>query len=123
VQRRVLIVDDHSGFRSWARIFLESEGFEVVGEACDGEEALSVAGKLRPEVVLLDVQLPSSDGFEVAGRLAHVLPEAAVVLTSSRAATDYGTQLERALVRDVRGFVGKQDLSRASLERAIEGSA
>ena len=66
---RVLIVDDHPSFRASARVLLEAEGFDVVGEAADGAQALTEAGRLSPEVVLLDVQLPDIDGFDVAARL------------------------------------------------------
>ena len=65
----VLIVDDHPSFRASARVLLEAEGFDVVGEAADGAQAITEAGRLRPEVVLLDVQLPDIDGFDVAARL------------------------------------------------------
>jgi DNA-binding NarL/FixJ family response regulator len=61
----VLIVDDHPGFRAVARRLLEIEGYEVVGEAADGTTALVAVRELRPDVVLLDVQLPDVDGFEV----------------------------------------------------------
>ena len=67
---RVLIVDDHPSFRASARKLLESEGYDVVGEAADGAGALEAAEQLHPDVVLLDVQLPDLDGFEVAKRLA-----------------------------------------------------
>ena len=66
----VLIVDDHPGFRAAARRLLELEGYVVVGEAADGMTALDAVHELRPEVVLLDVQLPDIDGFEVAERLS-----------------------------------------------------
>ena len=66
----VLIVDDHADFRASARALLEAEGFDVVGEAASGEEAIAEAGRLRPEVILLDIQLPGDDGFAVARRLA-----------------------------------------------------
>ena len=66
----VLIVDDHPGFRAAARRLLELEGYVVVGEAVDGMTALDAVHELRPEVVLLDVQLPDIDGFEVAERLS-----------------------------------------------------
>ncbi len=66
----VLIVDDHQGFRAGARALLEAEGFNVLGEAADGESAVEQARRLRPQVVLLDVQLPGIDGFAVAERLA-----------------------------------------------------
>src|SRR3954466_16344543 len=67
--RTVLIVDDHPSFRSTARALLEAEGFEVVGEAEDGASGLAAAAELRPDLILLDVQLPDIDGFEVASRV------------------------------------------------------
>ena len=90
MRKRLLIVDDHPSFRATARTLLEAEGFEVVGEAVDGAEALTKAGELRPDVVLLDVQLPDFDGFEVANRLCSNGSPSAVVLVSSRDAADYG---------------------------------
>ena len=65
----VLIVDDHPSFRASARLLLECEGFDVIGEAPDGQSALRAVEALRPEVVLLDLQLPDIDGSEVAARL------------------------------------------------------
>ena len=67
----VLIVDDHPSFRASARMLLECEGFEVVGEAEDGMSALEAVDRLQPDVVLLDVQLPDINGFEVAARLTE----------------------------------------------------
>ena len=61
----ILIVDDHPSFRASARVVLESDGFSVVGEAADGASALEECCRLRPQVVLLDVQLPDIDGFDV----------------------------------------------------------
>ena len=69
VATTVLIVDDHPSFRASARMLLESEGWEVVGDAEDGERALVAAAQLHPDVVLLDVQLPDLDGFAVSRRL------------------------------------------------------
>ena len=66
----ILIVDDHAGFRAGARALLEADGFDVLGEAADGESAVKQVRRLRPQVVLLDVQLPGLDGFAVAERLA-----------------------------------------------------
>src|SRR5262249_24270161 len=62
VQLTVLIVDDHAGFRQLARALLEAEGIEVVGEAADGESAITEAERLRPRLVLLDVRVPAIDG-------------------------------------------------------------
>jgi CheY-like chemotaxis protein len=108
----VLIVDDHPGFRAAARRLLELEGYVVVGEAEDGMTALVRARELRPEVILLDVQLPDIDGFEVAARLSgdDVMP--AVVLTSSREASDYGPCLART---PACGFLPKAELSAAGI--------
>jgi CheY-like chemotaxis protein len=66
--RTVLIVDDHAEFRRRARELLEDDGFEVVGEAQDGESAVEAASRLRPDVVLLDVQMTGLDGFTVGWR-------------------------------------------------------
>lgn len=113
---RVLIVDDHSSFRTTARRFLEGEGYEVVGEAEDAAAALAVAQKTRPELVLLDVQLPDLDGFELTERLVALDPEIQVVLTSSRDAEDYGRYIEASAAR---GFIPKAELSGATLAELL----
>ena len=104
----VLIVDDHPSFRGSARALLEAEGYLVVGEAENGIEGLAAARELRPEIVLLDVQLPDIDGFEVASRLTKDEDAPAVVLISSRDGSDFGH-----LVHDsgARGFIPKAELS------------
>jgi len=105
--KTVLIVDDHPSFRSTARTLLEAEGFDVVGEARDGADALECAARLRPDLVLLDVQLPDMDGFEVAARLQGNGHRPDVVLTSSRDATEFGNLIAQS---PVRGFVPKGEL-------------
>jgi DNA-binding NarL/FixJ family response regulator len=112
----VLIVDDHPTFRLTARALLESEGFEIVGEAEDGESAVEEVRRLRPEVVLLDVQLPGIDGFEVARRLTSNGSAPAVVLTSSRDACDFGPLVQ---LSGARGFVAKAELSGAALNALL----
>src|SRR2546423_11513963 len=84
VPRTVLIVDDHPSFRATARSLLEAEGFSVVGEAADGAEALAKTKELRPDLVLLDVQLPDLDGFEIARRLCSNGSSPAALLVSIR---------------------------------------
>ena len=108
----VLIVDDHPSFRASARRLLEADGCTVVGEAADGASAVAAAGELKPDVVLLDVRLPDIDGFEVARRLAAAGSQAAVVLTSSRAAEGYGPLLAES---PACGFIPKGELSGAAL--------
>jgi two-component system nitrate/nitrite response regulator NarL len=114
VSQTVLIVDDHAGFRGFARRLLEAGGFRVVGEADDGASALAAVDELRPQVVLLDIVLPDTDGFAVAERLAQDETRPAVVLTSSRQAEDFGSRLEHS---PTRGFIHKDDLSSAALAR------
>ena len=91
---------------------LQIDGFVVVGEAADAAEAMVAVAALRPEVVLLDVQLPDLDGFATAVRMAALPDPPAVVLISSRDAATYGAQVELA---PARGFIEKRDLSGAAL--------
>ena len=104
----VLIVDDHADFRQSARALLEAEGFDVIGEAGGSDEAVAEVERLRPEVVLLDIQLPGDDGFVVAERLAAEAYGATVVLISSREAAAYGPRLDTAAAH---GFIVKRLLS------------
>jgi DNA-binding NarL/FixJ family response regulator len=108
----VLIVDDHPSFRASARALLESEGYEVVGEASDGKSAVEAAAVLHPDVVLLDVQLPDRTGFEVASQLTGNGAAINVVLVSSRDGSDYGTLVEES---GASGFVPKAELSGARI--------
>jgi DNA-binding NarL/FixJ family response regulator len=111
-----MLVDDHASFRAAARWLLETEGYVVVAEAATGESALDLVVGAAPEVILLDVGLPGSDGFEVAAALRLRCPRARVVLTSSRDLVDLGP--ERVLACGASGFVQKAELSRAALAAA-----
>jgi DNA-binding NarL/FixJ family response regulator len=110
----VLIVDDHLRFRATARRWLTRGGFDVVGEAADGAEALEAAARLRPDVVLLDVQLPDADGFEIAARLGD---SQAVVLTSTRDAAEFGDLVAQS---GARGFIPKPELSGSRLSALLD---
>jgi DNA-binding NarL/FixJ family response regulator len=112
----VLIVDDHDSFRSTARRLLEAEGFDVIGEAENGESAVKAVARLHPDVVLLDVQLPDMDGFEVAGRLGVNGHRPAIVLTSSRDASEFGDLVEQC---GAQGFVPKDELSGVRLSALL----
>src|SRR5262245_16115512 len=98
----VLIVDDHPSFRRTAYRLLESEGFEIVGEAENGAEAVRKARELHPDLILLDVQLPDLNGFEVATLLGRNGSSPDVVLVSSRDADDYGDLITAC---GARGFI------------------
>ena len=112
----LLIVDDHDDFRRSARALLELEGFDVVGVAEDGASALAAVEALRPDVVLLDIQLPGMDGFEVARQLSARREPSQVVLISSRDGSAYGLRLREA---PVCGFLGKSELSGAALHALV----
>ena len=112
----LLIVDDHAGFRALARRLLGSGGFDVVGEAADGLAAVTAARELRPDVVLLDIQLPDIDGFEVLARLRDGSAGPAVVLTSTRDRDDYGERVDRS---GASGFIPKAELSGAAVLAVI----
>lgn len=99
----VLIVDDHDGFRRFAKRVLEAGGLTVIGEAATAQQAIAKARELEPDVVLLDIKLPDGDGFTVAEQIAG-----AVVLTSSHELDDLRTRLERSRAC---GFIPKDDLS------------
>jgi DNA-binding NarL/FixJ family response regulator len=116
VSRTILIVDDHPSFRASARMLLEAEGYEVVGEAEDGISGLRAARELRPDVVLLDVQLPDLDGFDVASRLNVNGSAPAIVLVSSRSREELAPLVSRS---GARGFITKSELSGDALEALL----
>jgi len=116
VPTRVLIVDDHENFRELASRLLREAGFEVVGEAGDGVSALLEAGRLQPDLVLLDLVLPDMSGFEVAASLADGDAAPRVVLTSSRSRSDLaGSEWPAGSV-----FLPKHELTVARLQAAID---
>jgi DNA-binding NarL/FixJ family response regulator len=117
VGRTVLIVDDHEDFRRSAAALLSAEGFDVVGSAVDGDDAIDAVARLRPEVVLLDVQLPGADGFAIAERLSLTANPPRIVLISSRDADSYGSRLDGAYAL---GFLAKRELSGASLAALVD---
>jgi two-component system response regulator DegU len=77
---RLLLVDDHTLLRQGLRRAVEEAGFDVVGEAGDGEEAVRLAIELKPDLVLMDVTMPVLDGIEATRRLRRSCPEAKVVI-------------------------------------------
>lgn len=116
----MLVVDDHPSFRSFARRLLEAAGFAVVDEAGDGASALAAVRALRPDVVLLDVLLPDTTGFELAEALSVDPAGPVVVLTSSRSAADFDVSLARS---SARGFIAKRDLTAAAFAALVDGAS
>lgn len=117
---RILVVDDHPGFRRQARLMLEEAGYDVVGEVGDGATAIGTARELHPDVVLLDIGLPDHDGFSVATVLAAEAVPPAVVLISGREMDDGDA---RVAACGARGFLAKAHLSPESLHASLEHRA
>jgi DNA-binding NarL/FixJ family response regulator len=114
--RRVLIIDDNPDFRTAARRLLERHEFVVVAEAENGISGIAKAQEHRPDLVLLDVQLPDVDGFEVAERLSRLDAPVEVILTSSLDGTDFGALVVRS---SALGFVPKAELSVPAIEALL----
>ncbi len=103
--RRVVVVDDHALLRAGTRRILEdAPGFDVVGEADDGDTALSVVDELRPDVVLVDIRLPTTNGIELASQIVSEHPSAIVLILSAYDDSDY---VEAAMAAGVSGYLLK----------------
>ena len=102
---RILIADDHPVFRDGIRKLLESdEELELIAEASDGEEAISLATKLKPDVVVMDIIMPKLNGIEAAKQIKAALPTTAILMLS---AYNYDSYVVTALRAGVAGFVYK----------------
>lgn len=108
---RILIADDHELLRRGVRSLIEAEpGWNVVGEASDGLEALEKARELKPEVAVLDIGMPRLNGLEAARRIRKILPEVKILFLSIHD----NEELARAVLEaGARGYVTKSDTGRA----------
>jgi DNA-binding NarL/FixJ family response regulator len=101
---RVVLADDHRMLRDSLRRSLEDHGFDVVGEAPDGAEAVRMVQTLRPDVVLMDVSMPALDGVEATRQISRVAPESQVVMLTMHADGDV---MARAIQAGAVGYLVK----------------
>jgi DNA-binding NarL/FixJ family response regulator len=114
---RVLIADDHRIIRRSISLLLQSPtDIQVCGEAVNGEEAVSKAQLLKPDLLILDISLPDSNGLEVATTLKKLLPEIPILLLSAYAGEQLRKEVKR---RGFQGFVSKNDAA-ATLLGAVD---
>lgn len=114
---RIVIVDDDPSFLATVRLLLEAEGFVVIGEALNGVDGVAAVAELEPDIVLVDVNLPDIDGFEVVQQLGDGERAPPVVLTSIRSASDFGDLVETS---GAQGFITKADISGEALTKILD---
>ena len=118
---RLLLADDHALFRSSLRSLLEARGVEVVGEASDGREAIDLAGRLNPDLVLMDLSMPVLNGIEATRQLTAQMPGVKVVILTASMEDD---DLFEALRAGAHGYLLKNleaDSFFELLDRALAG--
>ncbi|HWZ98530.1 MAG TPA: response regulator transcription factor [Candidatus Dormibacteraeota bacterium] len=113
---RILLVDDHALVRQGLRSLLEREGFSVVGEASDGLEALDQVRALAPDIVVMDISMPSQNGLNAAREIKKVWPDTKVILLTQHTEDMY---IADALEASVSGYVLKSQAS-SDLVHAIQ---
>jgi two-component system, NarL family, response regulator NreC len=117
---RIVLADDHTIVRNGLRVLLERQtDFMVVGEAANGREAIEIAERQSPDVVLMDVAMPTMNGIEAAARITSALPKTAVVILSMHKDESY---ILRALKAGARGYLLK-DSAESDLIQAVRAVA
>ena len=116
---RVLIADDHALVRTGFRSLLEKLGFQVIGEARNGNEALQMIQSLRPDIVLMDIAMPELNGLESTTRITSEFPNVRVIILSMHATVEYARRAVRA---GAAGYLLK-DSSAAELDLALQAVA
>ena len=114
---RILIADDHGIVRTGLRLQLErNDQFEVVGEAADGREAVRLAEELVPDIVIMDIAMPSLNGIQAAAQIIKALPQTGIIMLSMHSDETYIT---RTLAAGARGYLLK-DNAEVDLYRAVQ---
>jgi len=118
---RIVIADDHALFRDGLRSLLSTQGHEIVGEAKNGREAIDLARRLEPDIILMDVQMPEIDGLAATRTLTAELPDVKVIILT---ATEDDAKLFEAIKSGAQGYLLKNleaDDFFSILDRASHG--
>ena len=113
----ILIADDHPIFRQGLRVLLEKDGFTVVGEGVDGMEAIKLAEKFRPDIVMLDFSMPRLNGLDAAREIRRVSPRSRVILLTAHREEQYVLE---AINAGIKGYVLKSEAALALSEAIHE---
>ncbi len=116
---RLMLADDHRMLREGLRRSMTDEGFEVVGEAGDGEEAVRLAAEVRPDVILMDVSMPDVDGVEATRRIRDLIPDTRVIMLTMHPDQDV---VAAALRAGAAGYLVK-DCSTEEIAEAVRLAA
>jgi len=113
----VLVVDDDNLMREMLKAILRSEEYQVVGEASNGEDALALCARLKPRLVLLDINMPKMDGLQVLEAIRQAQPETKIIMVSAEATMDKVTE---AIKKGAAGFVVKPFKAARVLDKVSE---
>jgi DNA-binding NarL/FixJ family response regulator len=121
---RVLIADDHDLIRQALRAVIDEEpDMEVIGEACDGEQAVAMALELKPDAMVMDIQMPKLSGVEATGRIKKLLPDVTILVLTVHDSNEY---ILRILEAGASGYLTKGIISKdipAAIRAAINGES
>jgi DNA-binding NarL/FixJ family response regulator len=124
VRTRVLIADDHDLIRQALRAVIDEEpDMQVVGEACDGEQAVAMALQLKPDAMVMDIQMPKLSGVEATGRIKEALPDVTILVLTVHDSNEY---ILRILEAGASGYLTKGIISKdipAAIRAAMSGES
>ncbi len=117
IKATVVVVDDDSMMREMLKLILRSESYSVIGEASNGSDAIEKCGKLKPELVLLDINMPKMDGLQALDGIRTASPKSIILMVSAEATMD---KVNEAITKGAAGFVVKPLNAASVLDRIAD---